>query len=61
MPGINEKLLNSIEMPVIPPYKQAEIVHSVEELNQVEETLLNGIGASASLSRALANALTSQG
>jgi type I restriction enzyme M protein len=60
MPGINEKLLNSVEIPVPSADKQAKIVRAAEELNRAEEALLDGIAASANLLLALANCITSQ-
>jgi restriction endonuclease S subunit len=60
MPGINEKLLNSIEIPVPSADKQAKLVHAAEEMNRAEDALLEGIAADANLILSLANCMTSQ-
>ena len=58
MPGINEKLINNIELPIPTPAKQLELVREFEQLNQVDDTLLDAISAGANLILSLANQLT---
>jgi type I restriction enzyme, S subunit len=60
MPGINERLLNGIEMPLLSPDKQAEIVRSVDEMNRAEGALLKSTMGSANLVLALVNRITSE-
>jgi type I restriction enzyme, S subunit len=60
MPGINEKILNKIEIPVTTRDKQSEIVQAVEEMNQVEGVLQNATTVGANLLYTLANHITSQ-
>jgi restriction endonuclease S subunit len=58
MPGINEKILNSLEMPIPSPGEQAVLVQAVEQMNQAEDALNKSIAASANLIVALTNHLT---
>ena len=57
MPGINEKLLNSIDMPIPTPNQQSKIIEAIQKMNRIEDALLNGITASKNLIIILANAL----
>jgi type I restriction enzyme M protein len=58
MPGINEKLLNNVELLVPPPSKQAKIIRALRQMTEVEEALVHSYTATANLVLALANQIT---
>ena len=58
MPGINEQLLKSIEIPILSQKEQLEIVRMFEALNRTDNALENGISAITTMILALANLLT---
>jgi type I restriction enzyme M protein len=57
MPGINEKLLKKIEVPIPTKDIQATIIQTIESMNVAEESLLAAISASKDLYLSLANAV----
>ncbi len=60
MPGINERLLNAIQVPVPPKTRQAEIVASLAAMNGVEETLTGNVRVTSELLVSLANHLVAE-
>jgi type I restriction enzyme S subunit len=60
MPGINEKLINDVQIPVPPRGEQMKIIRVFERLNQAEGTLLEAILASSNLLLSFANHLTNE-
>jgi restriction endonuclease S subunit len=60
MPGINEKLINGMQIPVPPRSEQTKIVREFENLNQADEVLLEAISVSANLLLSFANRLTNE-
>lgn len=55
MPGINEKILNSIEIPVPSLDEQVEIIRTIETMNIAENVILDNIRTSENLILTLAN------
>jgi type I restriction enzyme S subunit len=60
MPGINEKLINGMQIPVPPRSEQMKIVCEFENLNQADEVLLEAISVSANLLLSFANRLVDE-
>jgi len=60
MPGINEKLINGIQIPVPPQSEQIKIIRVFENLNQADGVLLEAISASTNLLLSFANQLTNE-
>ena len=60
MPGINEKLINGIQLPVPPKSEQMKIVREFENLNQADGVLFEAISVSANLLLAFANQLINE-
>lgn len=59
MPGINERLLHKIEVPVLSKAKQAEIIQSIKSMESAEDHLLAAIGKCKELCSYLLNELYS--
>jgi hypothetical protein len=55
MPGINEKLLHKIEVPIPDKAKQAEIIQSFKCMDTVEDCILDAIKVSKELCNSLMN------
>jgi type I restriction enzyme S subunit len=60
MPGINEKLINGMQIPVPPRSEQMRIIRVFENLNQANGVLLEAISASVNLLLSFANQLTNE-
>lgn len=60
MPGINEKLLHKIEVPIPSADKQSEMIRIIEDMKHAEDTLLAAIAASKDLVLSFVNAATAQ-
>jgi type I restriction enzyme S subunit len=60
MPGINEKLINGVQIPVPPRSEQMKIIRMFESLNRADEALLEAISASSNLLLSFANHLTNE-
>jgi type I restriction enzyme S subunit len=61
MPGINEKLLQKIDVPIPTGNKQTEIIRAMKGMNEIEDALLDAITANKELLSLLGNELIQQG
>jgi len=58
MPGINEKLLKAIQIPIPPRHEQLKLVRSFEEMNSTEDALSENLSSISALILGLTNQLT---
>jgi type I restriction enzyme S subunit len=61
MPGINEKLLHKIEVPIPTSNEQNEVINAMKGMNKIDDALLSAISSSKDLVISLGNAIIQQG